>query len=350
MRKVSSYRGFTLIELLVVIAIIAVLIALLLPAVQAAREAARRAQCTNSLKQLALALHNYHTANDAFPMAQGVLGAYDTGLGHGPSVLVYLLSDVEQKALANAFNFSVGGVVGAAAQLTAPNSTVYLSSVGTFLCPSDTGSAVFRYGTNYGCSYGPQFNTESSIKTKAGVGVGLFAALVSFGVRDCTDGTSNTLAFGELMIGDNTTGSRNGAESYNCQNWPSGSNNGQGSGADMVMPGAIANLNKYITICNAARKAGTANQDNSVGSYWAAGRATHGPMVNELYTPNSPNQDCYSYSQDTGVKTMRSRHPGGVNAAMADGSVKFIKNSINQLTWWALGSKAGGEVIDASSY
>jgi prepilin-type processing-associated H-X9-DG protein len=180
--------------------------------------------------------------------------------------------------------------------------------------------------------------------------VGLFAALVSFGVRDCTDGTSNTLAFGELMIGDNTTASKNGAESYNCQNWPTGSNSGQGSGADMVMPGAIANLNKYITICNAARQKGTANQDNAVGSYWAAGRATHGPMVNELYTPNSPNQDCYSYSQDTGVKTMRSRHPGGVNAAMADGSVHFVKNSINQLTWWSLGSKAGGEVVSASSY
>jgi prepilin-type N-terminal cleavage/methylation domain-containing protein len=143
MRKASSDRGFTLIELLVVIAIIAVLIALLLPAVQAAREAARRAQCTNSLKQLGLALHNYHTANDAFPMAQGVLGAYDTGLGHGPSVLVYLLSNVEQQALANAFNFSVGGITGATAQLTAPNSTVYLASVGTFLCPSDTGSSVF---------------------------------------------------------------------------------------------------------------------------------------------------------------------------------------------------------------
>jgi prepilin-type processing-associated H-X9-DG protein len=178
----------------------------------------------------------------------------------------------------------------------------------------------------------------------------MFAALVSYGIRDCTDGTSNTIAFGEFMIGDNSTATVNGAESYNCQNWPTGSNSGQGSGADQVMPGAAANLNSYITICNKARAAGTANQDNTIGSYWAAGRATHGPMVNELYPPNSPNQDCYSYSQDTGVKTMRSRHAGGVNAGMTDGSVKFFKSSINQVTWWALGSKAGGEVIDQSSY
>jgi prepilin-type processing-associated H-X9-DG protein len=265
-------------------------------------------------------------------------------------MLLYMLNNVEQAALFNAFNFSVSGIIGASAELTAPNPTVYLSSVSTFLCPSDTGSSVFKYGTNYGGSYGPQYNTYSSIKTSSGAGLGLFHNQVCYGIRDCTDGTSNTLAFGELMIGDNTTASWNGAESYNCQNWPTGSNSGAGSGVDMVMPGAIANLNKYIAVCNAARKAGTTNQDNSIGSYWAAGRATHGPMVNELYTPNSPNQDCYSYAQYTGVKTMRSRHPGGVNAAMADGSVRFFKNSVNQLTWWSLGSKAGGEVVSADSY
>jgi len=340
-------RGFTLIELLVVIAIIAVLIALLLPAVQAAREAARRSQCVNNLKQIGLALHNYHSTNNSFPMGQGVLGAIDTGVGHGPSVLIYLLSNIEQQALSNAFNFSVQATPGAAGTLTPINTTVYLSSVGAYLCPSDTGSTVFKYGTNYGCSVGPQFNSLSAITSKAGVGMGMFAALVSFGIRDCTDGSSNTIAFGEKLIGDNSPASTNGAEQYSCVPWPG---NASGSSADMVMPLAVANLNTYISTCNAMRAGGTASQANSVASYWAAGRMPDGPMLNQLLTPNSTNQDCYNVAQTTGLQTSRSRHSGGVNTLFGDGSVKFIKNSVNQTTWWAIGSKAGGETVSADAY
>jgi len=341
-------RGFTLIELLVVIAIIAVLIALLLPAVQAAREAARRAQCTNSLKQIGLALQNYHTSNNVFPM----LGTYpsnaatvgDTSVGHGPSLLVNLLSNLEQTALYNAFNFSFANVT-CCSPYTFANPTVYNSSVSAYLCPSDPGGSVFPMGSNYVATVGPQYNIYSIQTNSIGVGVGMFAAQVAYGMRDCTDGSSTTIAFGEALIGDNTSATRNGAEFYNCVGWPGSAS---GSGAGMVMPVSIANLNSYVPMCNAASKA-QASEQNVGRQYWASARIGQGPIAPMLQTPNSPNADCQN-TNDNGTITMRSRHPGGINTLFADGSVHFVKNSVNQLTWWSLGTKASGEVIDASSY
>ncbi len=228
-------RGFTLIELLVVIAIIGVLIALLLPAVQAVREAARRAQCTNNLKQIGLALHNYHSANNCFPMALSVCNP-DGSNWHGASILVFSLGYMEQQALYNAFNFSMSCVAGASAAYTSINTTVSYTLVNTFLCPSDS-STVYTQGTtwkpsNYGCSVGPQFRFDAG---SAGGGVGMFADRQAWGLQQVTDGSSNTVAFGEAMIGDNSTATTNGAERVTGVPWPASPS--YGSGANQIMPG-----------------------------------------------------------------------------------------------------------------
>ncbi len=351
MRSSAIRRGFTLIELLVVIAIIAVLIGLLLPAVQAAREAARRAQCVNNLKQLGLAMHNYESAMGSFPPSalQYRLRSAPANLNweaHAAGVLVFMLSYMEGQVLSNAFNFEAGCVIGCAAAEIDPNRTVINTQVASFICPSDPYSAVWRNGTNYGGSIGPQFRWD---KSPANAGnVGLFAPSMAFGVRDATDGTSNTLAFCEKLQADGNPGSTSGAEMYVNLDWPSGTGGGYGMGQDQVMPSGQQNLDKYIPLCAAKKQARTDLIDQQ--SAWYAGRCYHGSCVNQLMTPNSPQGDCGKYQGHGGMFTSRSRHPGGANQLLADGSVHFVKNSVNRTVWWGLGTRAGGEILSADSY
>ena len=196
--KSRSSRGFTLIELLVVIAIIAVLIALLLPAVQAAREAARRAQCTNNLKQLGLAMHNYESTYGVFVPSVIYPSPIDSW-GWGPSGHLSLLQFVEQGVLWNAYN--VGAVQGNAsgAALFNMNTTVFNAQVSSFLCPSDAKMrqvSMCNYVGNVGGPYGMSHYSGTFIPTPNS----------DFGSSSCTiasivDGTSNTALFSEVLTG-----------------------------------------------------------------------------------------------------------------------------------------------------
>src|SRR4051812_4085514 len=199
-------RGFTLIELLVVIAIIAVLIALLLPAVQAAREAARRAQCTNNMKQIGLGIHNYHSVHGVFPMGsskQPYAGpaTFSSGAWDSWSGQALMLPHMEQSAIYNVCNFSL-----APGQINAQfgyyvNSTAYNTVLNSFLCPSDpNASGSTGYINNYAASVG----TTTFHTFNAAGSTGLFAYQTSYGIQAAIDGTSNTVAFSELIV--NTPG------------------------------------------------------------------------------------------------------------------------------------------------
>ncbi|GAC1450036.1 MAG: DUF1559 domain-containing protein [Isosphaeraceae bacterium] len=361
-------RAFTLIELLVVIAIIAVLIALLLPAVQAAREAARRAQCINNLKQIALSIHNYHDQNNSLPpLVQNVSNSAWGGVYFDPWPLNWsasTLPQIEGIVMYNALNFSYGSIG------SPQNSTVMNAQVKTLLCPSENlskpslGSTARSYHANIGgpptisAWSGALVPLRSDGNGNTGLGGFETGKCGTFGFEAFTDGTSNTAMFSEKLLGSgpNAPVARSSNLAYRGYGWTVGLAN------DLDQPNGGAAALAFVQACKSVP--GTAMSKGSGlpagnGLFWVGGNPGSCLIwcaYNHFMTPN--NIQCVA-TNDGNTETWgsvpdamppSSNHSGGVNIAMTDGSVKFIKDTVSAQTWWALGSRDGGEVISSDSY
>ena len=369
----SSTRGFTLIELLVVIAIIAVLIALLLPAVQAAREAARRAQCVNNLKQIGLALHNYHSTNDCFP--PGALALFANGNvadinnpknNWGPSAHARMLPSLEQQALYNALNFSVGVFNDPLG--TPMNTTVSITKINTFLCPSSTTpgwnfqgatAPLGSYkapGNSYFASVGSSL--EFAAQQTGGPPNGPFPYVGTkgraIGITAITDGTSNTIGFGEWKIGSGTLGTKSLQDVIFFGSYPGGTARNNGT-LNMPHPALVASFQTWLNQCAQTWASGGGRYDKTItlGEAWAFGLVGYS-QGNVLQGPNPKSPNCNIHAsgsiENPGVFGLSSYHPGGANVLMLDGSVRFLKDSVSNPTIWALGSIKQGEIVSSDSY
>jgi prepilin-type N-terminal cleavage/methylation domain-containing protein/prepilin-type processing-associated H-X9-DG protein len=367
--------GFTLIELLVVIAIIAVLIALLLPAVQSAREAARRAQCTNNMKQLGLAMHNYHSAVNCFPPGATNTMNFSGSIAQGWgcwSAHSMMLPYMEQTTIYNALNFSVTSQSNNnnedLLQLTGIQRTISV-----FLCPSNQvvpypqysgGSTPVLYnlpGNTYFASVGSSMNQYgpgpyAELPVNAAAPNGMFQVFgPPIGIQSVTDGTSNTIAMGEWITGSNGTFTSPMDVVVVGPTLPPGATAGS---AQLLMPAGGAGLNLWLQQCAQQKASAVASGNfyNELGQDWCVGLFFH-TLGNILVGPNPPFPNCAAdmfgigdTDDDYGYFGLSSRHPGGCNVLMTDGSVRFLKNSVNQIALWGLGSRAQGEVISADAY
>ena len=335
----SLRKAFTLIELLVVIAIIAILIALLLPAVQKVREAAARAQCENNLKQLGLAMHNYHDTNKAFPKSE-VDGPWGPTPGNDwPSWYILsasyaALAYIEQGTVYNQFqalkNQTVNNTWG-----TNPGTGPAMQRLSVYICPSSPllGGSPPYPGTNYLWCTGSSVDTGGCDNGKTANGIFASDTGRRMPAADIPDGTSNTILASEYIPGVDD-----------------------------------ANAFKHVAAINVANRSFPTQAELDVLATTAAVGLLHnngqqwawyGHTNSQFNTAAPPNWKIqnngaggvgvggagWAWDSCTGLVPARSRHTGGVNACLADGSVRFITDSINLLTWQCLGNAKDGQVL-----
>ena len=333
-------RGFTLIELLVVIAIIAILVALLLPAVQQAREAARRSNCKNNLKQLGIALHDYHDTYTVFPPGRtGTDGTDGNDVRLAP--FVGMLPYMEQGPLYDQ-------IMNAPNQGDNPGSSQpwWNTQLAALKCPSDQTQDRDNGKTNYVTNHGDRVTETESTEPERHRGI--FGARVAYRVADIIDGTSNTAAFSEVIH----------SQSY-------GQDDAEVAGQ---VQQNVANILTDASVClaqldpNNPKQFLTASAERRRGDRWADSRVVYTGFQTVL-PPNSPScSDGGSENTNGIVTSAASRHRGGVQVCMADGGVRFISENIDagnpaatppgRVTtpspygvWGALGTKNGGEPL-----
>lgn len=346
-------KGFTLIELLVVIAIIAILIALLLPAVQQAREAARRTQCRNNMKQLGLAMHNYHDVAGMFPPSPvcgplaSVGGAVETW--NAWSGMAMLLPYIDQAPLYNQLNFNYRwGLIDATNGVN--NGNLIRTSIPGFTCPSDPGSSANYTAdmgpVSYGFSAGPASDwSVGSLKP------GMVTFRTGTRISAILDGTSNTIAMSEMRIGLNR-GQWNPSSPRDASYRVVSGRLERSATADGrvwdTRQAHVDAINTYYQTCLAAYDAGTGwdTQSDEQGRYWAAGTVYRGPYHTTFIGPNAgPSCDVDASVTNIDLKEPSSLHTGGVNVLLGDGSVKFVSENVDQFVWIGAGTISGGETI-----
>lgn len=299
--------AFTLVELLVAIAIIGILVALLLPAVQAAREAARRMQCTNNIRQIGVALHNYHGVYQTFPPAR-----MPFPLVHSPQARI--LPYIEQESLQRLVNYNQSP--SSAANLAASQMVLK-----TFICPSDGPGRVNgspHGGTNYVANVGSGTVSYGLIAS----GDGVFTQTPN-GLRELFDGTSNTALFSESLLGPGVTGGTTPPKDPRREVL-------EVAGGNDTTPGDCA--------------AGTGTWSAMRGGKWIDGHYGNA-LYNHYFTPNAAQWDCGNGFHNKALSTARSMHPGGVNVLLGDGHVVLMSNDVALDVWRNISTRVGGEAV-----